>query len=225
VTPHRGENASALTAGVCAAMSVVSIVSIVALAGPVRADEEFALEFFIGSAANFKTPLEIEQAGRPDIDFSARYATKPFEQPIYWVLRFDWMRERSRWELQLIHHKLYLENNPAEVQHFEITHGYNLLTANRAMATAHFTWRVGAGAVIAHTESVVRGLQESDKGHQLAGPVFLGGVGRSFDLSGRLLLTAEIQLSLAWAKVSVADGFASGPNVAFHFIFGGGFRF
>ena len=57
-------------------------------------------------------------------------------------------RERSRWELQLTHHKLYLENNPPEVQ-----------------------------------------------------------------------------LTAAWAKVSVVDGLATGPNVAFHFIFGAGFLF
>jgi hypothetical protein len=211
-----------ITAGIVGALAATCLVL---STKPARAKNHFALEFMIGTAVDFKTPLKIEQAGESDIEFSARYDTKAFKQPIYWMFRFDWMRERSRWELQLTHHKLYLENNPPEVQHFEIAHGYNLLTINRAFATTRVTWRVGAGAVIAHTESEVRGKRESNDGYELAGPVFLGGAGRSFNLTDWFFLTPEIQFTVAWAKVSIADGFASGPNVAFHFIFGAGFLF
>lgn len=65
---------------------------------------------------------------------------------------------RTAWEAELVHHKLYLENPPPAVQHFEVTHGYNLATANRAWATDRRTvLRVGVGLVIAHPEGRVRG--------------------------------------------------------------------
>lgn len=147
MTRRGRENTIAGTVGVLVAVSGMSV------ARPALADNQFATEFFVGTSVSFKTPLKIEQAGQPDIDFSARYDTKPFKLPIYWMFRFDRLREGSRWELQLTHQKLFLENNPPEVEHFEITHGYNLPTVNRAFAAEHFAWRVGAGAVIAHSES------------------------------------------------------------------------
>jgi hypothetical protein len=210
----------------------VAVATLMSAATTAPADDRLAVEFFAGTAASIETRLVIEQAGQPDIEFRARYATRPFEPPLYWMFRFNWLREASRWELQLTHHKLYLENNPPEVQHFEITHGYNFLTVNRAFATRHLTWRVGAGAVIAHTESEVRGQREDngegglfDRGYELAGPVLLGGAGRPLELSKRFFLTPEIQLTAAWARVSTARGHATAPNVAFHFVLGIGFLF
>jgi hypothetical protein len=53
----------------------------------------------------------------------------------------------------------------------------------------------------------------------------MGGAGYSFDISSRFFLTPEIQLTAAWAKVFVAKGHASAPNVAFHAVLGLGFLF
>ena len=70
--------------------------------------------------------------------------------------------------------------------------------------------------------SEVRGASYSADNHELAGPVFLIGAGRPLSLSDWFFLTPEIQLTVAWAKVSIADGVASGSNVAFHFVVGAG---
>jgi hypothetical protein len=192
----------------------------------------WAIEIFAGGAVNLDTTMKIEQSGHPDIEFDAQYETRPFDQPLYWVARFDWLRKSSRWEIQLIHHKIYLANNPPEVQHFEVTHGYNLLTANRVFLIRHVTVRAGAGVVLAHTESTVRGLKDDgtdrgilDTGYELAGPVIVGGAGRPFPVTAGFFVTPELQLSVAWAKVTVAGGHATAANVAVHLLFGVGYGF
>jgi hypothetical protein len=81
----------------------------------------------------------------------AEYSTEPFKESPYYA----WRIGKRRWSLELIHHKLYLENKPEDVQHFEVIHGYNLLTANRILKERRFILRLGAGPVIAHPETEV----------------------------------------------------------------------
>ena len=44
-------------------------------------------------------------------------------------------------------------------------------------------------------------------------------------LSNRFYLTPELQLSVAWAEVSIAGGSARTSNIAMHFVLGVGFSF
>jgi hypothetical protein len=76
---------------------------------------------------------------------NAKYHTEPFNESPYYAWRLaKWSKNRA-WEFELVHHKLYLSNPPAEVQHFEVSHGYNLITINRAWLLRGFIWRFGAG--------------------------------------------------------------------------------
>ena len=139
-------------------------------------------------------------------------------------------RERGAWELQFVHHKIHLTNTTEEIQHFEITHGLNVVTVNRTFETLPVAMRVGGGFIIAHPESVVRGLSWYDEGgifdsgYHLTGPAILGGVGKHFRVSSRLSVGLEVQLIAAWAKVPVAEGSATAPNVALHGMVGVGYR-
>jgi len=200
-------------------------------AGPVAADGK-AIELFLGAAHSFDTQLTISQADEPDLELSACYATHAFEFPLYYSLRFGLgTGDSGAWELQLTHHKIHLENPPPEVERFEITHGFNLLTLNRSFARLPVTLRIGAGVVVAHPESVVRGRGFANEGgllgagYHLTGPALLVGASRRFSLSSRVFLVLEGQLTAARAKVPVADGEASAPNLAVHGLFGLGFSF
>lgn len=141
--------------------SVFSVFFLILGTDAARAENRFEVDLFGGSALSLETSLKIDQSDYPEVKFDAHYETRSFDQPLYWVLRFAWLRETYQLELQLTHHKLYLTNNPPEVRHFEITHGYNMLTVNCGFVTRHVTPRVGAGVVIAHTESEVRGVVEN----------------------------------------------------------------
>lgn len=185
-----------------------------------------SLEAFLGAAYDFKTHLEITQSGQSDIGLGASYSTKPFTTPFYYDVRYGrWNKEGTHgWEIELLHHKLYLDNNPPEVQHFEITHGYNFLMYNNAHTNYGAIWRIGGGPIITHTESTVRGLvHETD--YQLAGAGIQFSVGKRWYFSRQFYGALEGKLTGAYARVSVANGRANVPNVAIHGLFGIGYAF
>lgn len=189
-----------------------------------------SVELFLGTAANLPTALTVRQEGEPEIELEARYDTRPLTSPFYYAVRFAFEGPKGAWELQLVHHKLHLSNPPAAIQHFEITHGFNVLTLNRSFDARGVRLRVGAGIVLAHPESTVRGRESAvggvlDSGYSLTGPALLAGVGKAFEVATDLYVGAEVQLIGARARVPVAGGTATAANVAVHFLFGTGYRF
>jgi len=192
--------------------------------------EEITIQFFGGFAYNFSLPLVIRQEGKDNIRLSADYDTKPFDTPIYWSLRAGKWGEKDGWEIELLHHKLYLKNNPPEVEHFTVTHGFNLLTLNRAWKRANFIWRAGAGVVVAHPESAVRGKTFSQEGglfegYYLAGPTLQVAVEKRFPLFKSFFLCLEGKYTLSWAHIPVEEGKADLWNSAIHGLIGLGYNF
>jgi hypothetical protein len=194
------------------------------------AEDGWVLQVSVGAVENLETSLEIRQEGFEAIELDADYESRPFEGPLYYSFRGGWWRGRGGWELELIHQKLFLQNPPPEVQYFAISHGYNLVTVNRAWERRGLIWRLGAGAVIAHPENEVRGrvLASEDTnlpgGYQLAGPVLQAAAEKRFGLGEHWFLGLEGKVSGALAQVPVAGGEAEVPNVAFHALLGIGYR-
>jgi hypothetical protein len=133
-----------------------------------------------------------------------------------------WSRRRG-WELQLLHHKIYLTNGPPEIEHFEVSHGWNLVTIQRASRGRILDWRIGAGAVVAHAEGRIRGREVDTGDYHLSGAGALVGAGKSFAISRRFFATAEGQVTFSWARVPIEEGHARTANIAFHALFGLGF--
>ena len=183
-----------------------------------------------GTAYNVPLTLRIEQAGEPALRMTARWATRPFRAPPYYAARIGWCAGQGGWELELIHHKLYLENSTAEVPHLEATHGYNYLLLNRVERRGRLVWRLGAGALIVHLEGVARGqpLRVGDgalgAGYRLTGPAAQFGVGRPIDVGRSVFVSPELRLTGAYASVPLEDGRIVLPNLAVHATVGVGFR-
>lgn len=198
---------------------------------PATRAADWTLSASTGAAWSFPTTLSIEQQGFPELRLSARYANRPFETPIHWVVRLSLRGNGGAWELQHLHHKLYLRNRPPEVERFDITHGYNVLTLNRSWRRGGLGLRGGLGVVIAHPESTVRGRRFGPGqgifglDQYLTGPALIVGASYEWSIGRRVFLAPEIQLSAARARVPIHDGEASAPNVAAHFLFGLGWRF
>lgn len=207
-----------------------SLLLLLSLAPPLHAEEGWVFQTSVGALTNFETPLTIRQSGFEEIEVDAEYETRPFESPLYYSLRAGRWTGRTGWELELIHQKVFLKNRPPEVQRFDISHGYNLVTVNRGWDLRGCLLRLGAGAVIAHPENTVRGRDlDSDEtnlsgGYHLAGPAVQVGLERRIGLGERWFLGAEGKLSAARAEVPVADGEAEAPNVAGHLLLGIGYR-
>lgn len=193
------------------------------------AEVDWTFEFFVGVSFNFPAPLTIRQFREPDIRINARYDSKSFERPIYYGWRIGNWRGDNGWELELVHHKLYLANMPDNVQVFSISHGFNLLTANRSRERGGVVERLGAGVVIAHPETTVRGKRFSEdggffnRGYFLSGPTVQASAGKPIRIREDLFAPAEGKLSASFARIPVADGNADVANVAVHGVFGLGY--
>jgi hypothetical protein len=193
---------------------------------------EWDVRLALGAVANLETSLQIRQAGFEEIRIDdADYETRPFESPQYYSLRAGRWEERRGWEIELIHQKLFLRNPPPEIQGFAISHGYNLVTVNRGWQLGPVVLRLGAGGVIAHPESTVRGRSQPqdgglfEAGYHLTGPALQGAVERRFELGRRWVVGLEGKATAARAQVPVAGGEAEVPNLALHALLGLGYRF
>ena len=196
---------------------------------PAVAEAHWTLEGFLGSAWSVPAPLSIHQWGEDRIYLIARYQTKPFKESPYYAWRIAKWRANRAWEFELVHHKLYLSNPPAEVQHFEVSHGYNLITINRAWLHRGLIWRFGAGLVAVHPETTIRGKTlpwgKGLNGFYISGLTVQAGMEKKFVLWGRLFAALEGKLTASYAIVPIQDGNAYLPNAALHGLFGLGYRF
>lgn len=183
-----------------------------------------------GSAYNFKTPLKIQQEEFQDINLQAKYATKPFEGPIYYDFHIVRWKEKSGWGLKVTHHKLYLQNNTPEIQRFTITDGYNLISITRQWEMAGFIYHLGGGVVMTHPESVIRGQHFKEtqgllgSGYHLSGPLAEAAIEKRINLSHRLMVSLEGRFTASHVKVPIAKGDARTYNLAIHGLAGLGYK-
>lgn len=206
--------------------TILSLLPLACLFVPTPARAEVAFEFFGGTAFNVPTALTIVQAGYPPIEFTAHYDVRPTADRIYYAARFELWQGGKGWIIEALHHKLYLENPQGDVQEFEVTHGYNLLTVNRGWRHGHTVLLVGGGAVVGYPHSTIRNqMWPMDAGYYLAGVTIQGAAGRRFDLSKHVFLSVEGKLTASWAQVPVLHGHATVPNLAAHVLAGLGGRF
>lgn len=193
----------------------------------------WAFEFFGGSAFSFDTPFTVSQAGQPELFIKAEWDTKPFHAAPYYAWRLTKIdaARGSGWAFDFTHHKIYLHNKPAEIQKFEISHGYNQLVYSRVLVRRGWLMSLGGGLVIGHPESVIRGLSHDDDdggtlggGYYLCGVVGQGALGRRARLSERFFATALGKFTAGTCRVPIRDGWAEAPNVAIHANLGVGMR-
>ena len=197
--------------------------------------QRFTVEALGGTAYNLPTPLTVSQSGYPDIRFSAHYDTKPFGPyyPYYSWRATLWNREGTEaWELTQVHHRLFLSNNPPEIQVFAIHFGYNFFMVGHAWKRGDFVYHVDGGVLVCNPESTVRGRTLNtrgtglfDAGYTLAGGGGQVGVSRTFHLTKHLFAAGNLSFMAGRARVPVADGSAAVPNLSVHGQLGVGFSF
>ena len=186
---------------------------------------------FLGNSFSVPSPLKLVQSGYPDLTFTAHYSTRPFEPTWYYAWRLGYFWGRTGLLLDFVHHKVYLENPPPEVQDFRITYGYNIFTLGPAWKTRHTVYNLGVGAVVGNPHSIVRGQEWTrhggifDGGYYLAGPALQGGASWSFRVVNRFFLSLDGRLTAAYARVPIEGGHANVPNLALHVLLGAGYGF
>jgi hypothetical protein len=194
---------------------------------------ELSVELFAGTAWSLSTPLVVRLPGRPTARLRARWQTRPLADAPYYAYRVAAARGGRAAEAELVHHKLYLANPAPPVERLEVTHGYNLATANLRAPAGRAHVRVGLGVVIAHPEGRVAGVDVGGRrtllggGYHVAGVTAQLAVGRRWALGrGRTAPFAapEAKLTASLARVPLGDGSVLVPNAALHALAGLGLR-
>jgi hypothetical protein len=192
---------------------------------------QVTVDAFTGTAFNLHTPLTISQAGQPEIHFTAHYKTRPMEDTPYFGARFSLWKGNRAYQLTVVHHKLYLENPPDDVQWFRITYGFNMATLGLGWRHGSLSYTVGAGAVVTHASNSVRGRRylgtggPLNKGYTFSGVTAIGSAQYKLPLSRVFYLSAETMLSASYIEVKVNEGRAEVPSASLHLHAGFGYSF
>ncbi len=192
--------------------------------------QKFNFEFYCGLPLNIPMPLTINQNGERPLSLTARYASLPFNIPIFWIWRLSLYSENNGWEFEAVHHKMFLENKPSEVQQFDISHGLNLIFINRVWQTEEFIFRFGAGVAVAHPENEIRNKKlDEDKGilnlgYYISGPAINLSIGRHIDVTEFFYFSAETRINAAYAVVPIADGDSNVYCLSLQAVFGFGIK-
>ncbi len=212
-----------------------ALVLCIALATPASAEKKWSFELGTGGAYNFDTNLVIDPGnGEKREDFTAQYDNRPFEDAPYYMIRVGmWGGDGNAWELELIHHKLYLTNPPDSIQNMQMTHGYNLITINRAwMMEGDYIFRLGAGVVMPHLEGMTQSGQELMGEHflgmdfSLGGPTVQATIAKRFYITKTIFANLEGKFTASYAKIELEDGGeVTAPNIAAHAILSFGFDY
>lgn len=114
--------------------------------------QAISIDISLGDAFNFEQKIKVN-----DNSFQVAPQTKGFKNPQYYSIRL----RKDKLEFELIHHKLYIEDNlPDYINHFELTDGYNLLTLNYISPIKKtLSYRVGLGIPIVHPDITIQGQE------------------------------------------------------------------
>ena len=186
------------------------------------AQKQHILQVFGGTAANADSNLKVEQTGFPDLSFNAHYKTGTGGAPYYAWRYGNWNGDHA-WEFEHIHHVLELTNNPPEIQHFEVSHGFNMFMLNRAWRSGGLIYRYGGGVVVTHAEGTIRN-QDFSTGYTLDGVCGQFAAEKRWHLSDSWTASLEGKVTAGWARVPIADGHATVQNYALHGLIGIGYQ-
>lgn len=193
---------------------------------------KFSFEFLPGGAVSLPSKLTIHQEGYPDITLAAKYRHDNLILPFYYSYRASWSINNS-WgvEIEMNHLKIILENRPAEIAEFSVTHGYNQVWINIARIFKGFTFRAGIGGVVAHPENTIRGKKYDQdfglfkEGYHLCGTTTQLAVQKKYYIGHHFYFSGEIKFNGAYARIPIVDGFAKTPVFALHGLVGAGIHF
>ena len=209
-----------------------SVVLWSAVAPGVAGAQNLAFEVMGGSGFNVPMPLTIQQAGYPDIRFTAHYATKPLgPYAPYYSWRFSLDDRYGAWEVQHLHHRLFLSNTTPEVESFAVHYGYNFFLLGRSWRMDDLILHASGGVIVTSPAGRIRGQTFNsgdpgilDVGYDLSGTGASVAASRNWNLSKHVFVLMDVALLAGKATVPIADGTAKVPNLSFHGHVGIGIR-
>ena len=193
---------------------------------PARLGAQWRLEAWLGQAWSAPTPVTFSQVNQPDIRTNGNWSTRPFAPTWYYSGRIARWSGNSAWAFEYMHHKIYLDNPPTDVQFFRVTNGVNFLLGERLWRRRGWEYGVGAGPLYAVPVSEVRGVvYDNARGifhsqYELAGAALEANLARRLRLLPFTFGTLSLKATAGYLHVHIADGHAVTSNFALHFQYG-----
>jgi hypothetical protein len=177
------------------------------------------LAFYPGTPFSNNETLSLKQDGYPDITLkNAELATKPLDSQPYYGIRLGKWNDGHAWDVEHIHQKIYVDDLPAKVEHFEMTGGSKLFLFNSAWQDEGYgvTTRPDIGPVVAQPKITVGDMFNHKSGggaiptlwdalssYQWAVTTSQVALAKDFSLSRRWLLNIKGKLSYSGANIAV----------------------
>ncbi|NCN42082.1 hypothetical protein GW916_12630 [bacterium] len=186
-----------------------------------------------GGAQNFNMPLKFEQGAYQE-KITAEYSTRPFGPGAapYYNLRYKRQMSSSIlgledmfWSLDLLHHKVWLDNLPAAVSEFRMTFGYNLIPISfGARILSWLEGYVGVGPVVVHPVNTVNGLTlpnepvmwPTGKRYTLVGAGVQAGAEASYSIWKNVFVVADVRFMFTKSLVPIVGGRARVLQASLH---------
>ena len=185
------------------------------------------IEFFLGDANNQPSKVTVRQKGYPEASKTARWSTKPLVPAPYYSLRVGrWERNKSI-ELEMLHHKIYMENTDEIFNQYDSTFGFNFFFLNRGWRVhPNIILRLGVGPVVSHPVNRIRGQRySSDVVYNLVGIGAQTTIQFRQSISESFYFTQEIKLTYGTAELPIENGTSFVTNTALHGLVGIGYEF
>jgi hypothetical protein len=190
-------------------------------------DASWSVEALIGDAYNLDSRTSVVHPSLGTVSLDGEYETRGFEGPVHYAWRVARWKEGRAWELQLLHHKLYLQDPPAGIDALSVSHGFNIVTLNRAFDYAGWRPRVGIGPVITHVEATIAG-STYDGPYELAGAAVLVGLGKTVAITSGFYVLGEVSATFGYVEANPSGAPELELNIrnpAVHAQLGAGYRF
>jgi hypothetical protein len=185
------------------------------------------VEFFLGNAHSLPSRVTVRQKGYPEESKIAHWSTRPTEPAPYYSARVGLWKDNQGWDVEMLHHKLYMNNTDAVFNNYRSTFGFNFFFLNRGWRVhPNIILRFGLGPVISHPVNTIRGQQYTDNvTYKLVGAGTQVAAQFRQTIYKGLYLTQEIKTTYAMARLPIANGRSYLTNLAFHGLVGLGVEF
>lgn len=191
------------------------------------AQNSWNIELFGGNAHNLPSKVTIKQDGYKDASKTARWSTRPLESAPYYSFRVGYWKNKKAIEIEMLHHKLHMENTDEIFNQYDSTFGFNFFFINRGWKI--LSWmklRLGVGPVVSHPVNRIRGQRYSnDVVYSIVGIGTQGAIQFSQSISKNWYFTQELKLTYGEAEIPIENGTSFMSNTAFHGLIGFGYKF
>lgn len=191
------------------------------------ATASWVVELFTGSAYSLPSQVTVRQEGYPTASKTAIWSTRPLEPAPYYSFRVGYSEEDKIWDLEMLHHKLYMDNTDHIFNDYRSTFGFNLFLLNRGWKLSpNVITRLGVGPVVSHPINTIRGKTYTDDvTYKLVGIGTQASIQFKQNIYDKLYFTQEIKTTYAIANLPINGGDSSLTNLALHGLFGFGYDF